>query len=211
MMIYYLIVYILIFLVGNEALKLGDTYIRWLRIPSVTVALALSSGFPSESYAKSVIYERPDNGFSFVHSDDLVVSPKLVKTHDIEIFLKSQSVKNYNAGLTVDRVKVKSVRDFGTVEQLAQRVINVEKAKEGVFEADVVSQSEATVSAAEGFPVYDLEYKIESSRGRKHFLVKSTIVDNKLYVFTVQMAEDGFGALEKDAHAILNSFKIQPG
>lgn len=164
---------------------------------------------PAAASAAAVTFVGSGNSFTFKYTDDLELKPKLVKTHDMEVFLKSKSIKNFNAGLTVDKVKVSSVKQFGLVSDLAQRVIAVEKAKEGVFEAEVVGQAEAAVPAAAGFPVYDLEYKIDSSRGAKHFLVKSTIVDNKLYVFTVQTAEGDFASLSRQGHDILDSFKIK--
>ena len=43
---------------------------------------------------------RSDN-FAFKYSNDLVLTPKLVKTHDTEVFLKSDKYKGFNVGLTV--------------------------------------------------------------------------------------------------------------
>jgi hypothetical protein len=39
--------------------------------------------------------------FSFKYSDDLIVSPKPVKTHNIEVLLKSEKTKGFIVGLTV--------------------------------------------------------------------------------------------------------------
>lgn len=115
---------------------------------------------PSSSYppflvaSASVATFDVGKGFSFDYPEgDLEPKPKWVQTHGIEVFLKSKRTKNFNVGLTLDRVRVVSVLDFGSVEQLAQRVVDVEKAKEGVFEADVVSRAEAMISAAAGFRV----------------------------------------------------------
>ena len=161
--------------------------------------------------AHGATFEGADSSFRFTYPDDLESKPKLVRTHDVEVFLKSKTTKNFNAGLTVDKCKVNTVKDFGTVEQLAQRVVDVERAKEGVFNAESVSYYEAPTGVAEGFPVYNLEYKIDSSRGAKHFLVKSTIVDRKLYVFTIQTSETDFDSLKPIGQGILDSFTIQPG
>lgn len=43
----------------------------------------------------------PDAPYSFQFTNDLVSSPKIVKTHQMEIFLKSEKFKGFNVGLTV--------------------------------------------------------------------------------------------------------------
>lgn len=42
-----------------------------------------------------------DSPYSFQYTEDLISAPKLVKTHQIEVFLKSEQVKGFNVGLTV--------------------------------------------------------------------------------------------------------------
>jgi hypothetical protein len=47
-------------------------------------------------------YVASDNPkFSFKYSNDLKLSPKLLKTHNKEVFLKSEEVKGFNVGITV--------------------------------------------------------------------------------------------------------------
>lgn len=46
------------------------------------------------------------NPFNFEVSDDLLEAPKLVKTHQFEIFLKSDKNKGLNVGLTVSSAQL---------------------------------------------------------------------------------------------------------
>jgi len=136
------------------------------------------------------------------------------------VYLKSNKYKGYNVGYTEDPVKINNIKDFTTPQGLSEKVSNVEKSKEGVFEVDVISYRENTtpVSSNGNFPSYDLEYKIDSryylllillmlmlllllllfniSRGKNHYVIRSTVVDKKLYVFTAQCKEDNYEELK---------------
>ena len=48
-----------------------------------------------------MIYTSEDKSIIFKHTGDLQFSPKPLKTHDKEILLKSESIKGFNAGVTV--------------------------------------------------------------------------------------------------------------
>lgn len=59
-----------------------------------------------------------------------------------------------------------------------------------------------------GNNAYDLEYKVDSSRGLNHYNVRTTILNKKLYVFTVQCKEETFNELQINSKEILNSLLI---
>ena len=42
--------------------------------------------------------------FSFKYTSDLKLSPKLLKTHNTEVFLKSEEYKGFNVGITVSNI-----------------------------------------------------------------------------------------------------------
>ena len=48
-----------------------------------------------------MMYTSEDKSIVFKHTEDLQFSPKPLKTHDKEILLKSESIKGFNAGVTV--------------------------------------------------------------------------------------------------------------
>ncbi len=155
---------------------------------------------------------KKDGMYTFQYSSDLVSSPKLVKTHKEELYYKSKNIKGFNAGLTIDPVKIKSLKEFGTFDELANKLLSIEKAKEGMFDAAIISASESLDSSNTPYPVYDIEYKVDSSRGKKHYYVKATIVDNRLYVFTVQANEDSLDDInfKNTAISIKDSFMVSP-
>ena len=68
----------------------------------VALAVALT-GFSSHARALElpVSFTSDDKSITFKHTDDLLFSPKPLKTHDKEILFKSETIKGFNAGVTV--------------------------------------------------------------------------------------------------------------
>ena len=110
----------------------------------ISAASSLSLLLCSSTMANAVELENYSTtaDYSFGYSSDFKSAPKLVKTHQDEVFYKSKSIKGFNAGLTVDPVKIKSLKEFASSSELENKLVAVEKGKEGVFEADIVSASE---------------------------------------------------------------------
>ena len=170
---------------------------------------ATLTAFSVSTFAVDLPKTFDDGAVSFKHTEDLVVNPKPLQTHGKEVYLKSETTKGFNAGVTVDKVKINSIEEFATPSDLAKRVVDVEKSKDGVFEADIISYGESkTPISASGRPAYDIEYKIESSHGNNHYVIKTSVVNKKLYVFTVATKEDSFAGLSDTARAIVDSFQL---
>jgi hypothetical protein len=108
-------------------------------------------------------------------------------------------------------VKINSIRDFVNVKQLAERVLAVEKAKEGFIDGRIISARESIVSTNDGatVPAFDLEYMVESTRGKNHFQSRATIAQRLLYVLTAQSKEDTNSSLDEGIKSILQSFRLQ--
>lgn len=149
--------------------------------------------------------------YMFRYSDDLVLSPKLVKTHKLESFLKSDIYKGFNVGITVDPVKINNVREFTSPMGLAERVLAVERSKEGFIDGAILSAKETVIKLNDDnvIPVYDLDYRVETPRGLNHFIVRSTIYQKRLYVFTVQCKEDMYNNLSGLMQEIAASLSLQ--
>ena len=133
-----------------------------------------------------------------------------VKTHEYEVFLKSEYVKGFNAGVTVDKVKIKDIREFSSPVDLAARVIDVEKKKDAdwyIIEPrrtkvlDAVQQESSPIS-------YILNYQVDSSRGFKRYIVKTAVNNKMLYVFTVQCNEESFDEVKPLAMELIDSFSF---
>ena len=99
---------------------------------------------------------------------------------------------------------------------MAKKVVAVEKAKEGVFDAEVIESTEFDVSiqlddpttpseAIDMVPAYNMEYKVESSRGDNHYFVKASIFHKRLYIFTAQCREDTVDTLRIPSKQMIDS------
>jgi len=99
------------------------------------------------------------------------------------------------------------LKDFGTPDSLAFRVEAVEKSKEGVTEVSII-RAEDAMPASQGFPAYLVEYIVDSTRGKNHYLVKTTIVNKKLFVFTIQAPDSEYNSLSTESQEMLNSLFI---
>ena len=69
-------------------------------IISFGAALTVLSS-PSLAVELPLTYLSDDKSITFQHTTDLQFSPKPLKTHDKEILFKSESIKGFNAGVTV--------------------------------------------------------------------------------------------------------------
>lgn len=186
------------------------------------VVSGILSGFLSTSFvsdARADVFNAPDGTFSFSYPDEFKISEKMLgvtmKTHDFEVFLKSESTKGLTAGLTVDRVKIDDIRQFATPDELGKRVLDVEIKKDGdwymidpiTLEKDLRrTRVVKTTELQSPFLSYLLDYEVDSSRGFKHYLVKTVVENKKLYVFTIQCEQDSFSKVEAVSRKVLDSF-----
>lgn len=84
--------------------SLKALYSRQNLIKSITAVSFLSPLLvPSISRAASLerSYTNPEGHYSLSYPNDFVESPKLVKTHKYETFLKSESFKGFTVGVSV--------------------------------------------------------------------------------------------------------------
>mmetsp|Transcript_15812 Transcript_15812/g.39293 ORF Transcript_15812/g.39293 Transcript_15812/m.39293 type:complete len:385 (+) Transcript_15812:69-1223(+) len=137
---------------------------------------------------------------------------KPLKTHldEVNFALPTTSFK---VGITVDPVKITSLQEFGTPEEVAARVVTAEVNRDGIFEVtllkDPYGEKDDTVSTSSGLLTYNLEYLSVGKRGNKHYMNKIGISpDQLLYVLTAQCKEDSFKDLEKQMVDTVKSFHI---
>ena len=71
-----------------------------------------------------------------------------------------------------------------------------------MFEATVlsaqVSNKPVVRRDSTRYPSYDVEYKVDSSRGQNHYVIKATVLNGKLYVLTAQAKESSFDELKPE-------------
>ena len=84
---------------------------------SLLVLAAIAVAPPTKPAFASVANLRDEQfGFTLSYPDDWVPAPKPVKTHLSESLLQSP-IKGVSLGVTVDPVKISSLRQFGSAEQ----------------------------------------------------------------------------------------------
>ena len=131
-------------------------------------------------------------------------APKPVKTHLYEALWKGPR-KGTQVGMSVDQVKIGSLKEFGSADTVAERVVAAEETRDGVFRVDLVGYFAQEGSTAEE-EAYTVEYASQGSRGNKHFLCKFAVRDHRLWVLQASSLEADFELPELELRAIVDSF-----
>ncbi|KAL1524115.1 hypothetical protein AB1Y20_019024 [Prymnesium parvum] len=134
--------------------------------------------------------------------------PKPLRTHLHEVLYAAPGAGGLKVGLTVDPVKIQSLEQFGTPEQVAERIVAVEQSRDGVKTVAL-----RQVSSERGPPsFYTVEYLTESSRGTTVFRCKYCVTPRGLYVLQAQAKADAFdhsdGAVRRTIGGIVSSFEV---
>jgi hypothetical protein len=144
-------------------------------------------------------------GYSITPPPTFVPSNKPLKTHLDEInFSPPSDAKGYTIGVTVDPVRINSMREFGSPGEVAARVVTAEVNRDGVFEVTLARdpKEDATTGG------YDIEYVSDGKRGTKRFVTRVYVKDGYLYVLTVQSKEKDYdGAREAEVSECVGSFR----
>lgn len=102
-----------------------------------------------------------------------------------------------------------------TPAQLADKVLQVEKGKEGYINGNINHVAQVTVpllsssGVVEGsIPAYSLDYQVESTRGKNHFFVKAIISQQKLFIYTIQCKQLQYFDLQPIMQEMLDSIVL---
>ncbi|XP_073014111.1 psbP domain-containing protein 2, chloroplastic-like [Typha latifolia] len=107
-----------------------------------------------------------------------------------------------NIGIVVSPVRLSSLRDFGTPEFVADKLIQAERRKESTKDANVLGVAERWCQ--NGFPVYEIEYRVDSSRGgMKRIFSAAFVASNKLYLLNIAHSDPPDDPLDNQTRGIL--------
>lgn len=148
------------------------------------------------------VRESKDFSYSFTPPPGFEVSNKPLKTHLDEMNFVSSDLKGYQYGITVDPVKIASLKEFGTPQEVAAKVVLAEVNRDGVFDVTLVDDP-VDIS---GF--YLLNYLSKGKRGDKHFLCKICIQQGKLYVVTAQVKEEDYPEKKQELRKTVDTFRV---
>ncbi|KAG2453834.1 hypothetical protein HYH02_002041 [Chlamydomonas schloesseri] len=88
--------------------------------------------------------------------------------------------RSTSVGVTVNPVKVASIDKFGSLAEVGDKLLEAERKKESTLGVSLVSSSER--QGAGGAKLYEYEYELDSTRGRKRILNTVTIFNSRLYI-----------------------------
>lgn len=159
---------------------------------------------PSEPYIRQPS-SKEKFSYTITPPPSFVPGNKPLKTHLDEINFSSPDVKGYTVGVTVDPVRISSIRQFGTPEEVAARVVTAEVNRDGVFQ---VTLAKDPVEDKDAGGCYDIEYISEGKRGVKHITTRIFVRDGFLYALTVQLKENDIDQIkEEEIMDCIRSFK----
>ena len=182
-------------------------------VPSPQIALAIDDDDnDSSTTTKSEPYTRTSSSsdkyqFSYTITPPPTFIPgnKPLKTHLDEInFAPEPSIRGYTLGITVDPVRISSITQFGTPEEVAARVVTAEVKRDGVFKVTLAKDPIEDKQAG----CYDIEFISDGKRGTKRSVTRIYVKDGYLYVLTAQSKEDEYDAgRERDIYDAVRTFK----
>ncbi|GFR47895.1 hypothetical protein Agub_g9642 [Astrephomene gubernaculifera] len=97
-----------------------------------------------------------------------------------DVLFEDPSRRSTSVGITVSPVKVSSLEQFGGLREVGDRLLQAERNKESTL--DVALLSASSRRGAAGATLYEYEYELNSTRGRKRILNTVTIFKSRLYI-----------------------------
>lgn len=119
----------------------------------------------------------------------------------------SASIKGYSYGITVDPIRISSLKEFGTPNEVAAKIVMAELRRDGVL--DVTMGRDPSEDPSTG--AYDVEYVSDGTRGMKHYVTRTIVKDQKLYVLTVQCPEKDWKKVEEEVWDSVGTFQVLDG
>ncbi|KAH7671096.1 Mog1p/PsbP-like protein [Dioscorea alata] len=109
-----------------------------------------------------------------------------------------------NIGVVVNPVRLSSLRDFGSPEFVAEKLIQAERKKESTRAAEIVKVGER--SNEDGIPFYEFEYVLDSTRGGiKRIFSAAFVASKKLYLLNISHSDPPESPLDDHTRFLLES------
>jgi PsbP len=136
---------------------------------------------------------------------------KPLKTHLDEVNFQSADISGYLIGITVDPVRISSLTEFGTAEEVAARVVLAEVSRDGVFDVKLLEDpisGVVSIDSGSTTTYYQLNYLSSGKRGEKRYIAKFYIQNQKLLAFTAQCKEESYPIVQQGMLEAVQSFRI---
>ena len=155
------------------------------------------------------MFVRSDNNSRFAYQfqppNGAIQTGKPLKTHLDEVNFKVPET-SIQFGITVDPVRINSLREFGTPEEVAAKVVLAEVNRDGVTDVTLVLDPQQFTS--QGVLYYELNYLSVGKRGLKHFVARFAIAQQKLYTMTAQCKEEDYNEVKSRLQSAVESFSV---
>ncbi|GMN61684.1 hypothetical protein TIFTF001_030765 [Ficus carica] len=143
-------------------------------------------------------YTDSNEGFTLLRPSSWI---KVDKAGATVLFEEVNNGSN-NVGVVVNPVRLSTLREFGSPEFVADKLIQAERRKESTKEAEVIGVAER--SGHEGLQVYEFEYKVDSSRGgMKRIFTAAFVASKKLYLLNISHSDKPENPLDDHTRMIL--------
>lgn len=130
----------------------------------------------------------------------------LLPTHEFEQRVTANEPYNkWTVGLTIDEVVAESLNQVASAKEIAERIANVERSKDGNVMTEVIAAARGDLS---GVPADVIEYRCDTTRGFYHYLVRVALSRGKLYNVTAQVPEDQWQQLQEPVRKLLDSMRL---
>jgi hypothetical protein len=136
-------------------------------------------------------------------------SRKPVKTHFDELLFSSSEMKG-SIGITIDPLRIKSLKQFGSAQEIAARVVTAEVNRDGIFEVTLLKDPYESPDGS----FVSLEYLSDGKRGKKVILTKIYVVEDGttapsyLCVLTAQVKNDDYPTTKDQLNKAVDSFIV---
>ncbi|GAB4855709.1 PsbP domain-containing protein 2, chloroplastic [Ancistrocladus abbreviatus] len=143
-------------------------------------------------------YTDSTEGFTLLRPSSYV---KVDKAGATVLFEEANKGAN-NVGVVVSPVRLTSLRDFGSPQFVAEKLVQAEKRKESTKVVELVAAIER--SGYGNLPVYEFEYKVDSTRGgMKRIFSAAFVTQKKLYLLNIAHADKPESPLDGNTRLML--------
>ncbi|ONK57614.1 uncharacterized protein A4U43_C09F2290 [Asparagus officinalis] len=158
-----------------------------------------ASSLPKQTTTPLEPYIDNANGFSLLIPSSWT---KVEKAGATALFEEEGKGSSNNIGVVVSPVRLASLRDFGSPQFVAAKLIQAERKKESTKQAEVVSFTERLGHS--DLPIYEFEYTVDSTRGgMKRIFSAAFVTSKKLYLLNISHSDKPDNPLDSKTRTVL--------
>ncbi|KAH9318714.1 hypothetical protein KI387_020483 [Taxus chinensis] len=142
-------------------------------------------------------YNDKTEGFTLLKPSDW----KKVDKAGATVLFEDPVVKSNNIGVVVNPIRISSLKEFGTPQVVADKLLQAEKKKPSTNDAQLIRVEQRPIHG--DIPLYELEYALDSTRGIKRVLSAVIVASKKLYLLNIAYSDSPEKPLSPSTRMIL--------